>query len=259
MLPDLGPDSFVLVPGSDMDIAGVGGSVEVELARDTAGNVDVELNSSWNSLKNIRAESDSAASIQIENFVHADVHFGNSGDSDITIVDAKRGFVTTGDGNDTIKIDARSNGRDSFSNLFDVETGSGNDTVVFDGSPNGYTELDFDGGAGIDTLRITGPDESFDLSAGNIQISGVERIDISGAGGVTLPVPSDLLPQPSAINGLTGTANTIVVDGDGDDTLNLVGDDWRQSGSTVIEGESYSIYEHESGARVVADAEIAVA
>jgi hypothetical protein len=258
VLSNQGPGSFELIPGSDMDIAGLPGSVQVSLTRDTSGDVDIDLLSSWNSLKNLRAESDTAADLTVDNFVHTDIHFGGGGDSHITIIDAKRGFITTGDGNDTIEIDALSN-VDSWSKLFDIETGAGNDTVVFDGAPNGLSELDYDGGAGIDTLQITGPDSSFDFSSGQMSVTNVERIDISGAADVTLTIPDDLIPAANTgINALTGTARTLVVDGDSRDTLNLTGDDWSQVDTAQIDGQGYAVYEHDSGMRVAADSDLTV-
>lgn len=258
VLPDQGPDSFVLIPGSDMDIAGLSGSVQLGLTRDASGDVDIDLLSSWNSLKNLRAESDTAANLTVDNFVHTDIHFGGGGDSQITIIDAKRGFITTGDGNDTIEIDIRSN-IDNWSKLFDIETGAGNDTVVFDGAQNGKSELDYDGGAGIDTLQITGPSSSFDFSSGRMSVTDVERIDISGTPDVTLTIDDSLIPIASTgVNALTGTARTIVVDGDGGDTLDLVGSDWNLVDTAQIDGQGYAVYEDDSGMRVAADSDLTV-
>ncbi len=258
VLPNQGPDSFILVPGSDMGIVGLPGSVQVSLTRDASGDVDIDLLSSWNSLKNLRAESDTAADLTVDNFVHTDIHFGGGGDSHITIVDAKRGFITTGDGNDTIDIDVRSN-LDSWSKLFDIETGAGNDMVVFDGAQNGKSELDYDGGAGIDTLKIIGPSSSFDFSSGQMSVTNVERIDISGTADVTLTIPDDLIPvTDTGVNALTGTARTLVVDGDSGDTLDLVGSDWSQVDTAQIDGQGYTVYEHDSGMRVAADADLTV-
>lgn len=258
VLPNQGPDSFMLVPGGDMDIAGLSGSVQVSLSRDASGDVDIDLLSSWNSLKNLRAESDAAADLTVDNFVHTDIHFGDGGDSHITITDAKRGFITTGDGNDRIEIDALSN-VDTWSKLFDIETGAGNDTVVFDGAPNGLSELDYDGGAGIDTLQISGPSSSFDFSSGQMSVTNVERIDISGTADVTLTISDDLIPTTdTGINALTGTARTMVVDGDSGDTLDLVGSDWNLVDTAQIDGQGYAVYEDDSGMRVAADTDLTV-
>jgi FecR protein len=257
-LPNLGPDSFVLVDGSQTGLPGVSNSAEIALQRDGDGNVDVALTSAWDSVKNIRAESDTAADIRIENFVHADVSFGNGGDSEITIIDAKRGFVTTGNGNDTITIDAVSNGP-GYSHTFELNTGAGDDRVVFDGASDGLSVLHFSGGAGTDTLSLTGPGQSFDLSSGQIQISGVERIDISGTGGdATLTLPSTLLDGlKDTVNPLTNTPQTLVVDGDAGDTVNLQGDGWAVDDTKVTHG--YTIYHnHDSGMNVATNTHVTV-
>ena len=260
VLPDLGPSSFKLVKGSDLDIGSVDDSAEIELRRDAAGDVEITLNTAWNSVKNLRAESDTAAEISVSNFVHADIHFGDGGDSHIELVDAKRGFITTGNGNDTIDIDARSN-VDTWSKLFDVRTGSGNDTVVFDGADNGLSELFFDGGDGVDTLNLIGPGDSFDLSSSKLQIANIERIDLTGATDLTLTIGPDVIPRNgTGVNPIVGMNDSLVVDGNAGDTVELSGGGWDTNpiGTTEIDGQSYAIYEHTSGDRVVADAAIDV-
>lgn len=258
-LPNQGNGSFVLVGGDDMDLPGVPDSAEIALARDAEGNADVELTSAWDSVKNILATSDTAGDIRVDNFVHADIHFGGDGDSDIEIVGAKRGFITTGDGNDAISVDAVSNGA-GWSNRFEIGTGGGDDLLVFEGASNGLSELYFDGGEGTDTVHLTGPGQSFDLTSGQVQLTGVERVDISGAGDATLTVSGDLFDGlASFINPLTNSADTLVVDGDAGDTVDLEGNDWSQVDTTEIDGQSYAIYEHSDGMRVAADTDLQVA
>lgn len=221
--------------------------------------MDVELTSAWDSVKNILATSDAAGDINVANFVHADIHLGGDGDSDIGIVGAKRGVITTGDGDDTITVDAFSNGA-GWSNRFDIRTGDGDDQLVFDGASNGLSELYFDGGAGTDTVHLTGPGQSFDLTSGQIELAGVERVDITGPGDATLTVSSTLFDGLAPfVNALTNTADTLVVAGDKGDTVDLEGNDWSQVDTTEIEGESYAIYEHSDGMRVAADTDMQVA
>lgn len=255
VLPNVGPDSFVLVAGSDLGVPGVPSNAAIELHRDAGGNVDVALTSAWDSVKNIRAESATAADITIDNFVHADVHFGDGGDSHITILDAKRGSITTGNGNDRIEIEAYSNGP-GWSHTFDVRSGDGNDMLVFDGASNGLSELFFDGGAGLDTLQLSGAGQSFSLLPGQIEVANVERIDISGVGSTTLTVsPASLDPSDPAFNG-TGM---LVIDGDQEDILILQGNGWDTPELIEIEGHGYAVYEHASGMKVAADIDITVA
>ena len=246
VLPNDGPGRFD-IGGSQMHLPGVAANASIALQRDGDGNVDVAVTSDWDSVKNIKAESAAAADITIDNFVHADVRFGDGGDSDITIRGAKRGFITTGDGNDRIDIEAYSNG-DGWSHTFDVRTGAGDDTLSFKGAANGLSHLVFDGGAGADTLKLSGPGQSFSLLPGQIQVTGVERIDISGTGNTTLALPSNL----------SGPSDLLIVDGDAGDALELHGSGWNPTGSTEIEGQSYAVYEHASGMRVAADVDVHV-
>jgi hypothetical protein len=260
-LPNRGPGTDEAVAGSEIRLAvpNVPLSAAITLHRDANGNVDVALTSAWDSVKNIKAESDTAADITIDNFVHADVTFGDGGDSHVTIHDAKRGFIVTGNGNDRVEIGAYSNGP-GWSHNFDVRTGPGDDILVFSGATNGLSQITFDGGDGTDTLRLSGAGQSFSLLSGHVQVSDVERIDISGAGNTTLTVPSNLLdPSATTVNGLTGTARTLVVDGDAGDTLDLQGSGWNPTSSTQIDGNSYTVYEHASGMYVAVDSDMQVA
>ena len=158
-----------------------------------------------------------------------------------------------------MEVSGKSDGT-AWSNLFDVRTGSGDDVMVFNGAPNGNSELVFDGGDGVDTLFITGPDESFDLSSGKVQIANVERIDITGNGDATLTIPPDLLEGlEGIINPLTGTAQTLVVDGDAGDTIDLQGGGWERGDTVEIDGEEegYALYTHASGMTVAVSEDVA--
>jgi Domain of unknown function (DUF4114)/FecR protein/RTX calcium-binding nonapeptide repeat (4 copies) len=153
-----------------------------------------------------------------------------------------------------------------------VNGGNGNDTLV--GGPgdtliggNGddlfqVSDLTFasiDGGAGTDTVQFTGANASFDLTqlaAG--QVSGIEQIDLTAADNATLTLDANtVLNLTDGTNALTDTDNTLVVTADAGDQVDL-GDGWTESGSTDINGESYTIYQHDSGAQVAVDNQAAV-
>ncbi len=265
-LTDLGPDSSVTVLGSEMALPGVAAGAAVDVTRDSAGNVDVALTSPWNAFKNIYAVSDRAADISITNFVHADLEFGGGGDSHIVLDGVKRGFIMTGDGDDLVDITAFTN-IDTWSRRIDVSSGDGDDTVLYEGSSSyfgvstlGLSELTFTAGSGTDTLRLTGPDQAFDLTAPRFDITGVERVDITSAVDRLLSLDAvSVAAITDGENALTGSAETLVVDGGAGDRIDFNGEVWSQSGSTTIEGESYTIYEHSSGVRVAADQDIALA
>lgn len=257
ILPDLGPGSSATITGSELGLTGAAGNAEIALTRDAIDSVDVTLNSAWNSIQNIRIESDAAGDVEVSNFVHADVQLGDGGDSQVTITGAKRGSVATGDGDDWVSITAVSDGAPG-STSFDVWTSSGDDTLVFSGAAGGKSVLTFDGGVGADTLRLTGPETDFDLTSQSYDLAGVERLDVSGDADVSVTLSADLIAAITEdYNDFTASAKTLVIDGDAGDSLDL-GDGWSASGSTEIDGAGYTIYEHADGVSVVADSDIAV-
>ncbi|MDH3704306.1 MAG: hypothetical protein OEU46_23660, partial [Alphaproteobacteria bacterium] len=264
-LVDDGPNSSSTVLGSVMALPGVAADAAVYVARDAAGNVDVELTTAWNSIKNIYAVSDQAADIAITNFVHADLDFGNGGDSHIVLDAVKRGFINTGDGDDVVDIKAFTN-IDALSRRVDVKTGDGDDMVIYEGSSSylgtstvGLSELTFTAGAGTDTLKLTGPDQVFDLTTARFDLTGIEHFDISAAPNATLKLDANIVSTlvGSGLNELTGTADTLVVSGVAGDRLDLAnGGSWSAAGTVGVAGESYTIYEHGSGVRIAADQDI---
>ena len=110
------------------------------------------------------------------------------------------------------------------------------------------------GGAGTDTVQFTGPGESFNLgqiAAG--QVSGIERIDLGGSGNATLSLDADaVLSLTDGVNALTGAADSLVVDLDPGDEVNL-GEGWAEAGTATIDGQSYTVYSHAE-----TDAQVAV-
>lgn len=257
LLPDLGPGSSVTITGEDLGLTGIAGTARISLTRDAVDSVDVALESAWNSVQNIRVESDMSGDVAVSNFVHTDIRLGDGGDSTVTVTDAKRGFISTGDGDDQISIQAASDGF-SGSTVFDVATGAGDDTLVFSAAADGSSMLAFDGGEGTDTLWLAGPLADFDLTGASYDLSGVERLVVSGDADVTATLSAELVATMAGeFNDLTDSANTVLVDGDAGDSLDL-GDGWSVSGSTDIDGTGYTIYEHADGVRVVADNDITV-
>lgn len=114
------------------------------------------------------------------------------------------------------------------------------------------TFAEIDGGAGTDTLQFTGANASFDLTGPNAgQVGGIERIDLTAVDGATLTLSGDIvLALTDRVNALTGEENSLVIAGDQGDQV-IAGDGWTETGSTSIEGESYTVYQHDdSGAEV---------
>jgi Ca2+-binding RTX toxin-like protein len=175
-------------------------------------------------------------------------HQGTAGDDTFTGT-AGADVMTGGDGDDTLT------GNSGEDVLFGDE---GNDTFQLDG-------IDFsriDGGAGIDTVAFTGAGQSFNLTAfRGDQIQDIEMIDLSALTGATLTLSSDLiLSMTNGTNGLTGQENMLVIDDDGASGNTVdAGDNWTNTGSTTIDGESYSVYQNTDGAQVAVDQQVGFA
>ncbi|WP_304622045.1 VWA domain-containing protein [Roseomonas cutis] len=195
----------------------------------------------WNAVKNAQAVSDTAESLRLDGFVHADVVLGGTAGegSVVEILGAKRGNVVTGAGDDTVTLRMLTNGAD-WSTGFRISTGAGDDTVVLTGldlaakraegdvtylggapggtsySSSGDTQSSFtDLGAGND--RFTGHG-SRDTAAGG---SGNDRLDGGGGDDVLAGGDGqDTLLGGTGRDSLSGEAGQdSLFGGDGDDTL----------------------------------------
>ena len=144
----------------------------------------------------------------------------------------------------------------------DVLRGGAGDDVIGIGD-TAFARLD--GGNGFDTLRFddaagSAIDFTDVQNYGQAVISDFENLDMTtGANTVTL--------DASAVYNLTGNAqesggsylsNTLTIDNDGDDTINLQdrsGQNWGLNGTEVVNGTTYDVYEttgaNASAARVL--------
>lgn len=113
----------VAVPGS-----GAGGNVDIGYNADT-NSFNFDVTSAWNSVKNVLAKSDSAENLSFKDFVQVDVHLGGTTASNVEVLNAKRGNISTGSGNDTVVLSVLSNDK-AWVNAFNIDTGAGNDTII---------------------------------------------------------------------------------------------------------------------------------
>ena len=162
--------------GSDMAIAGVDSSARVSVANDTDGGITVSVDSAWGSIKNATVKSDQSGSVTIRNFVDAEIVLGN-GTNTISVVDAKRGSITTGSGTDTINVTAKSDTNDI--NVMKINAGDGTNTISFSGASNTKTAITT--GSGTDRITISGQ-AGGTVNAG----AGDDRIVIGSTGATTL-------------------------------------------------------------------------
>jgi hypothetical protein len=122
------------------------------------------------------------------------------------------------------------------------------------------------GGAGIDTLRLSGAGVLLDLNTvsaaqeGSSRLESIERIDLTGAGNNTLDLYARDVRDMSSHNlfndsngwiglGASVGRTQVVVDGNAGDVVNIRGSAaWTDTGTTVTNGgHTYEVY-NETGA-----------
>jgi Ca2+-binding RTX toxin-like protein len=110
--------------------------------------------------------------------------------------------------------------------------GEGNDTIEVQQS---FSGVKVDGGAGTDTLRISGS-STLDLTAlSNSAILGIERIDLTANG------PQVLKASAQDVADLSSTSSTLFVVGDAGDTF-LFTDAVTYNGVANVDGTDYKSY-----------------
>ncbi|WP_145953570.1 Ig-like domain-containing protein [Alloalcanivorax xenomutans] len=180
------------------------------------------------------------AELSLLNAANNPVTDGTSGDDTLngtTGDDRLYGY----DGNDTLNGDAGNDWLRGGSGNDILNGGDGNDTLVYEGLGNDT----FDGGAGEDTLLLTGDGISLDfvdsLAADYVDpatINNIEHLSIGGNGANTVSI--DL----ASLIAMTDTDNVLFIDGDQDDTVELVGE-WQNAGTTTVDGTDYVVYSQE--------------
>ncbi|MGD8110653.1 hypothetical protein [Vibrio sp. TRT 17S01] len=170
----------------------------------------------WNGAdsKEVSLIDTTATDITITNFVDANIINNSDVDTQISLMQAKRGQIDTtgGSSSDSIQIGVKAN-NDHWENMFDIKTGEGNDTVMMADVENSkWTEFNVDLGEGNDEFDISELDvaqrgnqtrfvdggEGLDTLVTNgdstLEFTGMEVIVGAGDGaGSTLEVDTDLL------------------------------------------------------------------
>ncbi|MDA5635635.1 MULTISPECIES: rhizobiocin [Rhizobium/Agrobacterium group] len=167
----------VSVPGSS-----VGGKVDVGYNAST-NSFNFDVTSAWNSVKNVLAKSDSAENLSFKDFVQVDVHLGGTTASNVEVLNAKRGNISTGSGNDTVTLSLLSNDK-AWVNAFNIDTGAGNDTIIVKAG-SALNDLSSAGAGGVaaGTNVVNGGKGITDGSATSVTINagdGNDTIDLSG-------------------------------------------------------------------------------
>lgn len=177
--------------------SGTGGLVGINYDQLT-NSFNFDVLGKWNSVKNVLADSDSAANVYFKDFVQADVHLRGDTASTVEILNVKRANVSTGAGNDTVTISLVSNDS-GWVNAATVDTGAGNDTITIKAGQslnaiggvtgaavvnggNGVTDgsnssIAINAGAGDDTIDLHGVNLKSSTVTGG---TGVDHMIASG-------------------------------------------------------------------------------
>ena len=133
--------------------------------------------------------------------------------------------------------------------------GDGND--LFQVKDLTFTQIA--GGQGTDTLQFTGSNTSFNLTQlAPGKITGIEKVDLSSVHNATLTIDANtVLSITDGVNALTGDSHDLVIAGDASDKV-AAGNGWTETGTTTINGEGYTVYQHDSGAKITVDQHVAV-
>ena len=172
---DIGPGRSFTAPlpmnqvsygGQGMGITGVSSDVQASIQVASMGEVRVSLDSAWNSLKVAKLTDADGGSHWVSNFVEVEVTLGGTADSSVRIQSAKRGFITTGAGNDGVTVNGLSNQAGS-GNTMVIDTGAGNDSVNIQADDTGWNIYDVRGGAGNDRIFFSNGRSNDLLSGGD--------------------------------------------------------------------------------------------
>ncbi|MEG9304887.1 VCBS domain-containing protein, partial [Psychrobacter celer] len=156
------------------------------------------------------------------------------GTAENDIVDASDQSVAVnykgGAGNDTLIGGSGNDFLDGGTGANTLIGGAGNDTLVFSAD-----NLLMDGGDGIDALLV---DTSIDFSSFDSSvIDNMEVIELGvGAQSLTNLTTSDVIE-------MTDSNNTLFIDGDNTDNVELSGNDWTNTNTTTTQnGNTYEVY-----------------
>ena len=109
----------------------------------------------------------------------------------------------------------------------------------------GALPIVFDGGDGIDLLRLMDRDQTLDLtSAGPNQLENLEQVDIVGAS------PNALIIDGQGVIDATDADNRLIIVHDEDDTVIYQGENWDILAPTFVNGDQRHLLVHDNGARV---------
>lgn len=128
--------------------------------------------------------------------------------------------------------------------------GDGNDTFTFDALDLTLTGTRYDGGAGSDTLRLTGGGKSLDLTAlADDRVIGIEAIDLTGSGS------NKLAFSASDLKALSDT-DALRIDGNAGDVASITDAGWTPGADLSFGQNLYHTFFND-GATLLIDSDVA--
>lgn len=202
-------------------------------------SVDVALNRAWNTIKNIEISEFTGSALRVSNFVDAWLHLSGDAARDIEIDGVKRAEVTTGGGDDDIRLGIDSNTGD-WSNEIHIDTGAGDDFIDIRPATRDYTgDGETTPGWANGQISLGAGDDSINANTtgyGDFTIDGGDGSDsINGGNGDDV-----ILGGNDTLNGNDGEPHhNYLRGGGGDDTL--IGGRWATNQFAL---EDYGVGDH---------------
>jgi serralysin len=222
---------------SDRMIGGLGDDI---YSVDNAGDKVVELNGEGADLIKTSLAAYSLASLSRSSIENLE-YIGNSGIiANFTgIGNALDNMITGNIGKDILRGNAGNDTLDGGAGADILLGGLGDDTLTYDSA-----DRRIDGGAGIDTLEISGSGITLDISQLKIgKITGIEKLDLGGVGN------NSLLVNTASLINLTGKGGRdLYVTGDAGDSVIITPTMWMDNGVADVGGINYHQYVNITGA-----------
>ncbi len=213
---------------SELDLGGTDASANVTVSYDADNAVTITNTGAWSAVRNVTVDEDTHGRVTTNNFVDARITLGDGGDSTVVVNDAKRGSIVTGSGDDSITVNALSNG--TTENIMAIDAGAGDDIVRFSGAANTATTIK--GGDGADRISVDGGAMALiDAGAGNDRIAVTSTGETVINGGAGADVFSFIAGAHATITDFNATEDSLSFGGLSASNVTVT----QQSGGTLID------------------------
>jgi hypothetical protein len=247
-------DSYThYVPASEVSGSTMLDETDLDVSTVTDANVGITTgpdgeitvtNLAPSDVDNVYIKADTDKSVTVDGFNSVDVTTRGQQSTDVTITDAERGVIDTGEGNDLVTIVTDPLvGNGGSDETFVINTDGGDDVITL--STGSLDNSDFVINAGenmdgsetvldFDILRI---DDDIDLGSLNLDISNIEGIDVTGSG--------NNLVQLSArdVLDMTDGNNILRIDGDMTDAVQALDSGWVQGADQMLGSVNYHTFQ----------------